>query len=122
MLGIEALAQQEPVTPQSDDEVLVVLPQAFMANRDELSKLRDRLNGNPDDPKLAADVASRYLALGNRTGDPRYYGYARAAINKWWETDATAEVLKIRAKLKEKDHLYDDAFNRSSVGCEAVTQ
>ena len=110
LLGIEALAQQEPVTPKSDDEILVVLPQAFMANRDELSKLRDRLNGNPDDLKLAADVSSRYLALGNRTGDPRYYGYARAAINKWWETDATAEVLKIRAKLKEKDHLYDDAL------------
>ena len=106
----DALAQQDPITPESDDEVLVVLPQLFLANRSELSELRDRLNANPADPKLAAEVASRYLALGNRTGDPRYYGYARAAINRWWEADATTGVLKIRAKLKEKDHLYDDAL------------
>ena len=96
--------------PDSDDEVLVVLPQVFLANRNELTELRERLNSNPDDPKLAADVASRYLAMGNRTGEPRYYGYARAAISKWWETEATAAVLKIRAKLKEKDHLYDEAL------------
>ena len=110
IMATDVLAQREPVTPDSDDEVLVVLPQVFLANRNELSELRERLNSNPDDPKLSADVASRYLAMGNRTGEPRYYGYARAAISNWWETDATAAVLKIRAKLKEKDHLYDDAL------------
>ena len=106
-----AHAQQQPFTPASDDEVLLVLPKSFLATRNELSDLRDQLNAKPDDPELAvADVASKYLALGNRSGDPRFYGYARAAINRWWETDATPQILEIRAKLKEKDHLYDDAL------------
>ena len=89
---------------------MLVLPKSFLATRNELSDLRDQLNANPDDPKLAAAVAVKYLALGNRSGDPRFYGYARAAINRWWETDATPQILEIRAKLKEKDHLYDDAL------------
>ena len=106
-----ATAQQGPAKPESDDEVLVVLPKSFLANRDELTDLRGRLSADPDNPKLASDVAGRYLALGNRTGDPRFYGYARAAINRWWESDsADPLVLQIRAKLKEKDHLYDDAL------------
>ena len=111
MLGVSAFAQQSPMIPESDDSVLVVLPKSFLANRSELSRLRERLNADPSDPKLAAEVASQYLALGNRTGDPRFYGYARAAINRWWDTDTNAAILKIRAKLKEKDHLYDEALS-----------
>ena len=105
-----ACAQQQPTTPKSDDEVLLVLPKSFLENRGKLSELRDLLNANPDNSKLAAGVASQYLILGNRSGDPRFYGYARAAINPWWDTDASPAILEIRAKLKEKDHLYDDAL------------
>ena len=103
-------AQQQPRTPESDDEVLLVLPKSFLENRGKLSDLRDQLNENPDDPEKAAKVASEYLTLGKRSGDPRFYGYARAAINRWWDTDAPPEILKIRAKLKENDHLFDEAL------------
>ena len=101
---------QQPQIPESDDEVLLVLPKSFLANRDELSVLRDELNANPADPSRAAAVASEYLKLGKRSGDPRFYGYARAAINRWWETGASPPILKIRAELKEKDHQFDDAL------------
>ena len=106
----ELIAQESPSVPASDDEVLLVLPKSFFANRDQLAELRSKLNADPTNPELAAAVANRYLALGNQTGDPRFYGYARAAIDRWWESDALAEVLKTRAKLKEKDHLYDEAL------------
>ena len=105
-----ARAQQQPVTPESDDEVLLVLPKSFLANRSKLSELQKQLNADPENPKRAAEVASEYLTLGKRSGDPRFYGYARAAINRWWETDAPPEILKIRAKLKENDHLFDEAL------------
>ena len=105
-----AYAQQQPVTPKSDDEVLLVLPKSFLANRTKLSALQDKLNAAPTDPKLAAEVASQYLILGKSSGDPRFYGYARAAINRWWDTDASTAILQIRAKLKENDHLFDDAL------------
>ena len=121
-LGDLALAQQAPVIPESDDTVLVVLPKSFLSNRSELSSLRERLNANPTDPKLASVVASEYLAIGNRTGDPRFYGYARAAINRWWTTDANPDILKIRAKLKEKDHLYDDALADLELALEAIAR
>ena len=106
----QTYAQQQPITPESDDEVLLVLPKSFLVNRDKLSGLQKQLNENPTDPKLAAEVASEYLSLGKRSGDPRFYGYARAAINRWWDTDATTAILKIRAKLKENDHLFDEAL------------
>ena len=105
-----AYAQQQPITPASDDEVLLVLPKSFLVNRDKLSGLQKQLNDDPTDPKLAAEVAAEYLSLGKRSGDPRFYGYARAAINQWWDADATTEILQIRAKLKENDHLFDEAL------------
>ena len=111
-LAADLAGQRLPSKPASDDEVLVVLPRSFFANRDKITELRDRLNADPENPRLAAAVANRYITLGNQTGDPRFYGYARAAINRWWDTDTDAgsAILKTRAKLKEKDHLYDEAL------------
>ena len=105
-----ACARQQAYTPKSDDEVLLVLPKSFLENRNELSRLQEQLNADPTNPELAAKVASQYLSLGKRSGDPRFYGYARAAISQWWDADATTEILKIRAKLKENDHLFDEAL------------
>ena len=49
--------------------------------------------------------------MGGTEGDPRFYGYARAALEPWWETDMPSpEVLRLRAKLQEKDHQYDAAI------------
>ena len=111
-LTSDLFAQGLPYTPDSEDEVLVVLPKSFFENRDKFTELRDRLNANPKDAELAAVVAKGYLALGNQSGDPRFYGYARAAIDRWWAADADAgpAILKIRAAIKEKDHKYDEAL------------
>ena len=58
-----------------------------------------------------ADVASRYMQMGKQEGDPRFNGYAQAAIRPWWEApDPPVEILRLRAKLKERDHKYDDAL------------
>lgn len=101
----------EPYIPASDDQVLVSLPRELLAARSEVAQLRERLSRNSSNALLAADVATQYMKIGNRDGDPRYYGYAQAAISTWWEsTDAPAEILAIRAKLKEKDHRYDAAL------------
>ncbi len=101
---------QEPYVPESDGQVLVTLPKSLLANRDLMQKLRDRLLGDPDNPKLASSGARRYLAVAKRGGGPRFDGYARAAIIRWWEDDeAPAEILRVRAKLKENDHRYAEA-------------
>lgn len=95
----------------ADDEVLEVLPKSVLAERDELAELRQRLTANPRDADLAAQVAQRYQEIGKSGGGPRYYGYARAAIAAWWDApDAPAEILRVRAKLKENNHEYQAAL------------
>lgn len=101
----------DPYRPASDDQVLERLPATPLMDRSEMATLRQQLRSQPDNARLAGAAALAYLKMGNSVGDPRYFGYARAAIAKWWEDDrAPAELIRIRAKLKEKDHRYGDAI------------
>jgi Tfp pilus assembly protein PilF len=101
----------EPYVPRDDAEVLESLPTALFASRDEMSLLRDRLATNPTNPQIAASVATRYMQLGGETGDARFYGYARAALRPWWQSDdPPPDVLRLRAKLNERNHDYDLAL------------
>lgn len=105
------LVAAEPYVPVDRDEVLETLPRELLARRDELADLRRALLDRPDDLALATDVAARCVALGKSTGDPRHFGYARAALRPWWERpDPPVEVLRLRAKLLEADHLYAAAL------------
>jgi tetratricopeptide (TPR) repeat protein len=105
-----AAVAAEPFIPRDDGEVLEILPRSLFASRDELTTLRRRLAEDPENAELASNVASRYLQLGKSEGDPRFYGYAQAALGPWWEAaSAPPAILKLRAKLKERDHRYDEA-------------
>lgn len=96
--------------PKNDEEVLETLPRALLSSRKEIDFLRSRLKTEPTNAEIAAELASRYMQMGSDEGDPRYYGYARAALEPWWDKDHIAPaVLALRAKLKEKDHLYNAA-------------
>lgn len=111
LLGGAPLAAA-PYTPQDDSEVLTTLPQSLLAERDELDTLRRQLATAPDNANLATTVAARYIRIGDREGDPRFYGYAQAALGPWWQDDhAPPTVLGLRAKLKEKDHQYQAALD-----------
>jgi tetratricopeptide (TPR) repeat protein len=106
-----AATAAEPYLPSDDGEVLETLPRDLLSSRDELTTLRRQLAGNSNDAELAANVASRYLQLGKQEGDPRFNVYAQAALKPWWEaTNPPAAILKLRAKLKERDHRYDEAL------------
>lgn len=98
----------EPFIPASDDQVLETLPTQVFAEWNELRDLRKRLTQEPKNARLAAAVAGEYVRMGKQGGGPRFFGYARAALGPWWEAEAPpAEVLRVRAKLKETDHAYD---------------
>jgi len=109
-LGTAAIAA-EPYLPKNDSEVLENLPRNLFGSQDELTTLRRQLAGDPNNIDLASTVAARYLQIGKQEGDPRFYGYARAAISPWWEaTNPPPAILKLRAKLKERNHDYDQAL------------
>lgn len=101
-----------PYIPQSDTEVLEQLP----SSRDPLlQKLRQRqtqLAKSPEDLKRAIDLAQAYIQLGRTTTDPRYDGYAEAALYPWWNmTQAPTEVLILRATLRQRRHDFEGALN-----------
>jgi Tfp pilus assembly protein PilF len=101
----------EPYIPARDDAVLETLPRGFLTSQDELTTLRRQLAADPKNVELAVGVASGYLKIAKSQGDPRFYGYARAAIEPWWEAaSAPPEILQLRAKLKESEHQYDEAL------------
>ncbi len=109
VISLQSAAAKEPYIPKSDDLVLEKLPKSLIS--DELTTLRRQLSDSPKDMNLAVKVAGRYLSMGSLESDPRFFGYARAALKPWWEQDdPPAKVLRLRAKLREKEHRYDDAL------------
>ena len=106
-----ALAYPMPRIPTDDATVLERLP----ARRDdptmaELRALRRKANANPEDSEAAADLAMRYFELANAEGDPRYVGYAEAAVRRWPGPDAPLDVLYARALLRQYRHDFDAAL------------
>jgi Tfp pilus assembly protein PilF len=101
-----------PFVPESEGQVLEHLP--FAANDPamrELSALRDRLKNEPDNLPLAVRLAQGYLELGRVTGDPRYAGYAQAALVPWWDLKQPPdEILVLRAVLRQRTHQFDAAL------------
>lgn len=76
-----------------------------------LRDLRRQLAADPRRLDLSADLAGRYFRLAVREGDPRYIGYAQAALAPWWDqVEPPTEVLVLRAGLKQYMHDFDAAL------------
>jgi len=78
--------------------------------------LRAELTANPRKRDTAVRLAERYFALATSEGDPRYVGYAQAALKPWWDLPAPPlDVLVMRAILKQYSHDFSgrDARPRS---------
>ncbi len=97
----------EPIHPQSDDEVVDVLP-ASSGNRDADRRLRKQLAARPTDARLALIVARRDLDRAREAGDPRFAGLALAALRPWPNAaTAPTDVLLMRATLQQYLHEFD---------------
>jgi tetratricopeptide (TPR) repeat protein len=101
-----------PFVPESDSQVLERLP--FAPNDPVLGRLRalnNQLTRKPDNLPLALLIAQGYIEVGRITGDPRYAGYAQAALAPWWDIEqAPPEVLVLRATVHQRMHQFDVAL------------
>ena len=80
-LGLSVAAAAAPFTPASDSEVVERLPaSASDPSVRRVDSLRKQLAARPDDGGLRVEIARRYFDLAMAQGDPRYVGYASAAI------------------------------------------
>lgn len=108
LLASAGTVAAEPFVPADDAVVLERLPSAADP---ELRALRERLERQPDDLRLAVGLARRYLEIGRREGDPRWAGYAQAVLAPWWDRPLPpADVLLLRATLRQNRHDFDRAL------------
>ncbi len=101
-----------PRLPASDAEVVERLPGASddPATR-ELASLRAAWRRDPQNPAAAAGLARRYVEQTSASGDPRYIGYAQAALAPWWEqAEAPVDVRVQRAVIRQFGHGFDLAL------------
>ncbi len=112
-LSIAGPALAAPFIPADPHQVLETLPRTVIdPQMRELQELRRQLAGRPDDLERALQVARRNLAIGRAEGDPRYAGYAQAALAPWWDQDPPpSEVLLLRAVLRQNRHDFAGALD-----------
>ena len=65
----------------------------------------------PGDAAAAGRLARKYFDLAGAEGDPRYIGYAEAALRRWPGADAPVEVVLVRALLRQYRHEFDLALS-----------
>ena len=101
-----------PYLPASDAQVLEHLP--FKPNDPvarELAQMRATLQRNPRDVVVAVRLGWRYFDLVAAEGDPRYLGYAQAALAPWWALPTPPlDVQVLRASLRQFRHDFPGAL------------
>lgn len=103
-LATLSAAEAAPFVPTDDTQVLERLP--WRARDDtarELATLRAAAAAAPSDAGASADLADRYFELALQRGDPRYVGYADAALARF-KGEPSAEWLTMRGILKQFRH------------------
>jgi Tfp pilus assembly protein PilF len=101
-----------PYVPNRDDQVVERLPlRADDQAARELSALRAQWRRNPNDVGAATQLAAAYIDQAGAEGDPRYVGYAQAALQPWWRDSSPPVAVRVmRAIVLQYDHRFDDAL------------
>ena len=101
-----------PFTPKADTQVLERLPaRADDPRMREIAELRRQLARAPADAPLAVKLSQRLFEQSAAEGDPRFVGYAQAALAPWWAlADPPAAVRLQRAVLLQFNHEFERAL------------
>ena len=104
-------ARAAPHVPADDAQVLERLPTAGNQSLRELRRLHADLARNPGDLALAIRVATQDIEAGRAESDPRYNGYAEAALGPWIALPTPPNgVLLLRATLRQATHDFHGAL------------
>jgi tetratricopeptide (TPR) repeat protein len=111
VLALPAFVCAAPYVPSRGSAVLEHVPTRADPRQQELQRLRAELSAAPADLPRAAKLATRYIALARAEGDPRYLGYAQAALAHWWQQRAPPpEVRLLRATVLQSTHRFSEAM------------
>ncbi len=111
LLLADAVALAAPFVPSSDQQVVERLPtKANDPAARELNALRAAWRREPGNVTRAVDLARRWFEQAGVDGDPRYVGYAQAALQPWWsQTDPPEAARVMRAVILQYGHRFDEA-------------
>ena len=116
LLGASSLALAAPYIPADDSKIVEHLPTRTDPVQRELRALRAAAAANPTDVRSAALLARRYIEQARVEGDPRYLGYAQAALGPWWSKPNPPDaILVLRATLRQSTHHFKEALDDLSV-------
>ena len=111
MLALATPALAVPFVPDADSQILERLPDRSAVEYRDLKRLRAVAESEPGDVNAATALADAYYRISRREGDPRYLGYAQAALAAWWkDADAPTAVLVTRATLRQSSHEFTAAL------------
>ncbi len=111
LLSCIGFANATPYIPVSPNAVLEKLPNNSSAVSKEFSSLRAEIREDPRNVALAVKLAKLYIERSREEGDPRYLGYAQAALAPWWKlAEPPVEVLVMRATLLQSTHHFDQSL------------
>jgi len=111
VLAFSPALQAAAYTPQSDQVVVTVLPDFLQTNSTEIRQFKAVLAQDPHSVEASVGLARLYIELGRTESDPRYYGYAEALLQAWWNAaNPPPEILLLRATLRQHQHDYAAAL------------
>lgn len=112
LTSLAGAAWSAPYLPASDADLLETLSaRATDPRAREMRELRASLSRSPNDTELAVRLAHRYYDEVAAEGDPRYIGYAQAALAPWWKQPAPPPAVRVmRAVLLQFNHDFDAAL------------
>jgi tetratricopeptide (TPR) repeat protein len=109
---LSAVVHAAPYVPADGAQVIERLPAQGSVSHQELQRMRSALAASPNNVELATGLARRYIEIGRSTSDPRYFGYAQAALSPWWnQSNAPPAVLILRATLMQSQHQFASALS-----------
>jgi hypothetical protein len=127
-LALSASIAAAPFVPADDGQVLERLPDRSAPQYRDLKRLRAEVAATPGDVASATALANAYYRISRSEGDPRFLGYAQAALTPWWkDADAPSAVLLMRATILQSNHEFtraltdlDKAIARESRNARAI--
>lgn len=100
-----------PYRPSSDAEILQRLPSVNTVYDQELRHWQQQLNTDTGNLAVAVKVANLLIDKAKIDGDPRYYGYAQAAVKNWWQqAEPPVDMLLLKAAIKQHNHDFQGAL------------
>jgi Tfp pilus assembly protein PilF len=111
LLALAFAAQAAPFTPARDSDVVERLPLASDPSVRRVESLRKQLAARPGDAALRVDIAQRYFDLAMAQGDPRFVGYASAAIAPLAANPGdNADYWLVRGLIQQFSHDFEGAL------------